>query len=199
MKKLLLLIILVLVTIFLPVTPKINAQSNEGEVVIVATVTTCILEITIKPEKRIPREGNWSNQQNIIFYDQLYREAFSLENIQTDNNGFASVDICELGIQVDPGIYSIYVKGVSHLGKLFINKGGFFNYTTTFNLAKTEDDYLLAGDYLSQDYINGLDLNGAISKLYSNDSRADFNRDGTVNSLDLSNLIFNLHRSGQLR
>jgi len=177
---------------------KIEAQA-EGEVGITATVGGCGIVILIKPEKRWPKEGNFSNKNQIIFYDQLYQEIFRFEDIETDKDGYATIDVCSGGFTTEPGVYSIYVKGYSHVGRFYIEKEGFFKYTTFFNLAKNQDEYLLAGDTLVNDYVNALDLNESISKLYSNDIRSDLNRDGIVNSLDLSNQIYNLHRGGQLK
>jgi hypothetical protein len=177
---------------------KLSAQT-EDEVTITATVAGCGAQILVKPEKRIPREGNFSNKNKIIFYDQFYQEIYKFENVETDKDGFSNIDICAQGLSTTPGIYSIYVKGYSHIGRLYIENKGFFNYTSFFDLAKNEDELLLAGDTIDHDYVNGLDLNALISKLYTDDLKTDLNRDGIVNSLDLSNQLYNLHKSGQLR
>lgn len=177
---------------------QIKAQA-EGEVGVTATVAGCGATLIIKPEKRIPDQENFQNEYLVVFYDQLYQEIYRFEHVQTDKDGNATIDLCSKGLSTTPGVYSIYVKGYSHLSKLYIDNKGFFNYTTTFDLAKTPSDYVLAGDVIDHDYVNGLDLNIVISKLYTNDLKMDLNRDGIVNSLDLSNLIYNLHVSGQLK
>jgi hypothetical protein len=57
---------------------------------------------------------------------------------------------------------------------------------------------LLAGDTGStnDNYINSLDLSTLVEKFYTADNKNDLNQDGIVNSLDLSNQIFNLFKTG---
>lgn len=188
--------ILILASLLLPFST-LNAQS-QGEISISASVSSCTASLIIKPEKRMPREGNFAEKYLVVFYDQLYQEIFRIDNLETNNNGYSSIDLCSREISTTPGIYSIYIKSESHLGKLFSNVQGFFNYSTEFNLARNENEYLLAGDAINHNYINGLDVNKVINRLYTNEPRYDFNKDGIVNSLDLSNQIYNLHKRGDL-
>lgn len=180
--------------LFLPLDFSIKAQ----DIFINATVKGCSLSIKLFPEKRIPRENNWQNTYQITFYNSLGQNILEFNNVVADEQGILNLELCNSGVLVEAGTYSVYVKGFSHLGRIFIENDMFYKYKTELDLSKNLSNQLLAGDVLGHNYINGLDLNVIISKLYSSNLKSDLNRDGIVNSLDLSNLIFNLHLSGDL-
>ena len=67
-----------------------------------------------------------------------------------------------------------------------------------FDLTKENKD-LLAGaiSIVYNNFINALDLSVMMNELFSNDVKADLNQDGLVNSLDLSNQIYNFYDFGE--
>lgn len=180
--------------LLLPLDSSVKAQ----DVFVNATVKSCLLSIKLLPEKRIPRENNWQNTYQIIFYNSLGQNILEFNKIVADENGILNLELCKSDFSLEAGTYTVYVKGFSHLGKIFIENDMFYNYKTELDFSNKLSDQLLAGDVLDHNYINGLDLNVTISNLYSSNLKSDFNRDGIVNSLDLSNQIFNLHLSGDL-
>ena len=188
-----LILAIMLLSVLFPINI-IKAQL-QGEIGVSASVQACEVTFLLKPEKRIPREGNFSNTYSIIIFDNKLTKIYNIDKIETDKDGRGSWDFCSKNITPTSGVYSIYVKGTSHLGKLFENVNGFYNYSTEFNLARFEGDYLLAGDVEDNNYINSIDINQLVLGLYTSEKKYDLNQDGIVNSLDLSNQIYNLHKS----
>lgn len=160
----------------------------------------CLLEtektiiINAKPEKRVPRDGNFGLDTIIRFFLSDTEDEVLSREISTDAQGNA-----EFTDELADTIYDISLKGRSHLTK-FIR--GFdmtglteavldFTFDNSFNL--------LAGDvqFAKDDYINSLDLSAAAIKIFASDLDADLNNDGIVNSLDITIIIANIFKGGE--
>lgn len=184
--------IFVLTFLLLVSTTQIKAQ----DVDIIATVSPCILNLTVYPEKRIPTTLNWGTNINLLIKDP-FNTPIANVSFFTNNSGQGTVDLCAQNIFLSPGSYNLGVKGFSHLNKNFNNIVGFNTFTT--NVIKIDlADKLLAGEVsvIVDNYINSLDLSYLVNKLYTFDLKADLNRDDIVNSLDLSNQVYNLYTFG---
>ncbi len=170
--------------------------NDDSDIGIDADVYGCDLTLTIHPEKRLPASNNWATDLSISIYDGLG----VLKGTATgtsDNAGTLSMDLCSEGIYLVSGTYTFKVRGTSHLRKAFDPVASFDIYSNTIDLSIGGDE-LLAGEtsLVFDNYINSLDLATQIKRLYSSDSVTDLNRDGTVNSLDISNTLYNLFVAG---
>lgn len=169
------------------------------DVSINAVVSVCEIEITAKPEKRIPTVNNWSTQLYVDVYDASDNQLVMSYTDMSNAQGVAHTDVCALGFAPLPGTYNFSIRGFSHLIKDFSGITTFSDRPVTFiDFVGATNTRLLAGEVSGSfnNAINGLDLSAVVARLYSTDLKTDLNRDGRVNALDLSNLIFNLYRSG---
>lgn len=162
---------------------------------ITASVSGCLLDLDFLPEKRIPATGNASTQANIQVFDLSSSKVADFD-VTTDQNGQSTTNLCDIGIYTQNGIYDFYVQAESHLRKVFRSIPSFQKVATTLDLR--DDGKLLAGEVspIYDNTINSLDLSVLISKYGDTSNKYDLNRDGQVNSLDISNAIYNLMRSG---
>jgi hypothetical protein len=168
----------------------------DDDVQVGAVVSACQFELTVYPEKRIPATGNWSTQLTVDIYNtsDVYQDSFTA----TSNSlGVANVDICAQGVNLPPGNYNFRIRGFSHLRREFANYPAFQNQFTSIDFT-TGSEVLFAGETSNvyDNYINSLDLSTQINALYSASVKNDLNRDGVVNSLDISNTLFNFFDTG---
>jgi len=191
-------ILIVLIFTYLSLTttiiPPIKVEASTDQLKVTAQVDSCIVQITVHPEKRIPSTNNWGT----ILRVEIYSGSSYLGSYQvtTDSSGTGTANICSSNLKVLPGNYNFYLKGYSHLRKAFLNYPAFSTTKTTLNFATAGN--LLAGEtsVIYDNYINSLDLSTQINHLYTNDYKSDLNQDGKVNSLDISNTIYNFFKHG---
>lgn len=166
------------------------------DVEISAGVYSCVVGITVKPEKRIPPINNWSNFNSIEIRNQLNVPVTNL-NLNMNNLGFASFNLCSEDIFIPEGVYNFYVRGFSHLRKLYPNIDTFNFQSVNIDLSGT-NNFLVAGETsnIFDNYINALDISTQVSNIYSNDLKNDLNRDGLVNAMDISITITNYYKFG---
>lgn len=179
--------------------PGFTTGPDTGSVTVSAQVFGCYILIRVYPEKRIPQIGNWSNQMFVDVFNSGDTLLTTLD-ITSNNLGFSPpIDMCAiLGTPPGPGTYAMRVKGLSHLRMRFPSVSAFTTVQTLFDLVNLRPP-LLAGEtsIVFDNFINGLDLSTQVNELYTGDVKNDLNRDGIVNSLDLSNTIFNLYVFGE--
>ncbi len=160
-----------------------------------ASIPTCTLIVNVKPEKRIPRIGNWDT---ILTVEVATTSNITLRTFTfpTNTQGEGSFDLCGNGIYFPPGTYNFKVRGFSHLRKVFENIPA-FNSTSEFSVTFTEE--MLAGEtsIVYDNYINMMDFVTQIEQLYTADYKNDLNQDGLVNSLDFANTITNFYLNGE--
>ncbi len=166
------------------------------DVQVEALVGSCIVELTVYPEKRIPVAGNWGTDLTVDIYDagDVYLDSYT-----TSSNalGVATEDVCAQGVYLSTGVYNFYIRGFSHLRKRYAGYNAFA--TPISNVDVTADGPMLAGEtsVVYDNYINSLDISTQINALYSGSIKNDLNRDSKVNSLDLSNTITNFFTAGE--
>ncbi len=190
MKKVFVFGLIIITALLLTVT--VNAKSTG----VGAVVKMLQLDFTVYPEKRDPVIGNWSTILQLDFKDcASLNPFFSYEGITTSDSGTGTLIIPDEDI-IEKGNYAISIKGFSHLTKNFSCR-----YIAD-NLYESEDftpeGDLLAGDTSNvvDDYINSLDLSTTTRNIYQNSYKDDLNQDTTVNSIDLSNQVWNLFLAG---
>ncbi len=178
----------------------VNSSPQSDQVEVTATVVGCFLYIHVYPEKRIPQTGNWSNEMLVNVYDSSGTTQLVTFTTTANSLGYTPpVNMCTL-LGGTPSVtgYILRVKGLSHLRQRFPAVTGFGTVQTLFDLVPLEPP-LLAGEtsIVFDNFINGLDLSTQVNALYTGNIKNDLNRDGQVNSLDLSNTIFNLYLFGE--
>jgi hypothetical protein len=146
----------------------------------------------VNPERRVPAtdqvnvdvEVRTPSTTNIIY----------AENVPTDNSAIGTLSAAS-DDDLPPGTYDFAIKGISHLRKVFEDQTVGPTPQTYLDLTSEE---LLAGDShpSSDNYINSIDIAYEVLHLYSEDMRADLNRDTRVNSLDFQTLAENLFKTG---
>ncbi len=176
--------------------PEQIAQVTDN-VEITAEIKACILRLKVYPEKRIPRADHWHTTHRVDVYDHdtnTYKGSFAT---WATSNGISETDLCELGIDTAFGKYDFYVRGDSHLRKAYKNRDGFYYALTEFDL--TPEGELLAGEtsVIYDNYINALDISTQIVAFETGDYINDLNQDSEVNSLDISNTIYNYYVGGE--
>lgn len=176
--------------------PRVEQVSEDVEVT--ATVGACILELTVKPEKRIPPVGNDQTELTVDIYDNSNTLVGTVTG-NSNNVGVATMDICDQGLALTPGTYNFKVRGLSHLRKDFGDYFAFSLAVTQLDLSNGGTEQLLAGEtsVIYDNYINSLDISTQINALYTSDNKNDLNQDSTVNSLDISNTIYNFYLAGE--
>lgn len=192
-------LILIIILLFAPTVMGLYGFSlvkSQEDVTIEANVGSCILEVKVYPEKRIPATGNWDTFVTAELY--LSETNFFVGSITVESNqyGNATFQICEQGFLVSDADYDLYLRGASHLFRYY---GSFrmFDDSLTF-LDLKEEPPLLAGETSIRfdNFINTLDVSTQITRLETVDYINDLNQDGEVNILDLSNTITNYLISG---
>lgn len=170
--------------------------SDTSDVVVTASIPSCVVQITTRPADRIPPVNNWGTNLQISAtnLDTLDQTLFA----GTSNNlGELSYDFCANAQTVVSGDYDFNIRGFSHLNKLIPNVNAFNSYTSSLFFT-APSQYLIAGEtsIVFDNYINGLDLSTQVVNLNTGDIKNDLNQDGLVNSLDLSITVKNLYAEG---
>lgn len=173
---------------------KRSVKANDDHKVNVTAKINFNPSIVVHPEKRIPRNSNWSNLNVVDIREKNDTNILITQVVNTNNLGegeLAQIDIDNLS----PGRYDVTIKGVSHLKKLYKDIE-FRQNTFTMDLTPYGD--LKAGDtsVIEDNYINSLDISTQVKNLYTNDTKNDLNRDSVVNSADISNTLHNLYLFG---
>lgn len=159
-------------------------------------INTCIWNLTVLTEKRIPTTGNWGTNVDIDIYDISDTYVDTLTGT-TDANGDVVFDLCSSGIAIPPGQYDIYVRGTSHLRKNYANKNTFDLVESTLDLSPYGD--LVAGEtsVFFNNQINALDISTQLSNYFTADNKNDLNQDGVVNIFDISSTVQKLYLNGE--
>ncbi len=175
--------------------PQVLSENVE----VTASVYGCHMDITARPEKRYM--SNYSTILSVDIFDNL-DNYIDTATVTTDVNGEGRIGLCDQGIYLDDVTnYNFYIRGYSHLRKVFANEAAFSTALTVKDFWQgNPNNYLLAGETsnIFDNKINSLDLSTQINKdiIFTNDYKNDLNQDGEVNSLDLSNTVFNFYKVG---
>lgn len=161
---------------------------------VTASIDYCLTILTT-PEKRIPPTHNNSLEQVVWIRPENSSVPIYSTTVTSDDEGVATV--CPVSASlITNQYYDILIKGLSHLRRSFTHQ----NFRgagagITFDL---RSPLLLAGDShpTADNYVNSLDISYEISNLYTNNLRADLNRDTIVNSLEFPTLISHLYAYG---
>ena len=171
-------------------------DSRPEEVTVTAFVGAKEIRFKVYPEKRIPLVNNWSTVTDVTLQNCSNLDSIQFNGIVTNNLGEGTL-ILPLTPPVLNDNYRFMIKGLSHLRRIYncYPISMMFEY---FDLTKENKD-LLAGEIsiVYNNFINALDLSVMMNDLFSNDVKADLNQDGLVNSLDLSNQIYNFYDFGE--
>jgi hypothetical protein len=174
----------------------LSMVSSSDQVIVQATVSACSLTLTVKPEKRIPPVNNWGTLLTVDIYNQSGQRIFNYQ-VTSDKYGVGTVNICDHGVFLPPGIYRFFVRGFSHLRRNF---GAHYTFDKSISILDLSSggSLLYAGETsnIFDNKINSLDISTQIVHLFTNDNKNDLNQDGKVNSLDISNTITNFFLVG---
>ncbi|MFA7300689.1 MAG: hypothetical protein WC069_00025 [Candidatus Shapirobacteria bacterium] len=155
-----------------------------------ATIPFCP-QIIVTPEKRIPPSNNNSIEITVDIRPKNGSNLYSNTIIANDQG---KAPLCPLPSTIIPGNYDVLVKGLSHLRRIFpdVYFGG------AGSSIDLNTPVLFAGDShpSADNYINSLDIAYEINHIYTQDLRADLNRDHIVNSLEFPTLISHLYQTG---
>lgn len=170
--------------------------SDQDDITVTASVPSCIIEVTARPEDRIPPVGNWDTTLTINVKTLSDLDVINFSG-NSNSQGTLVYDLCANNQSVPSGNYNLYVRGLSHLRRKFPNVSAFTNYSSSV-LFTAASQYLSAGEtsIVFDNFINGLDLSTLVIALGSGDNQNDLNQDGLVNALDLSVTVKNLYEFG---
>lgn len=163
-------------------------------VTVTASVDYCP-RIYIIPENRLPPTNNNSLELHVDIRPENSSTPIWDTTVTTDNEGKA--DLCTIPASlITDTHYDVLIKGLSHLRRIFPHQkfaGGGAGFVMDL-----KQPVLFAGDShpTSDNYVNSLDISYEIINLYTNNLRADLNRDTTVNSLEFPTLISHLYQYG---
>lgn len=191
-----LLIVTIIISLILGLIVLAGNPSAQTNVEVGAEVGICFLDITVLPEKRLPKVDNWQTETEVRIYRSSDDNFMGSFVTNTNFQGFASVNLCDLGIFMTAGTYDFYITGKSHLTKLFPNIIGFTEVLTEIDLSTS--GVLLAGETsnIFDNYVNVLDISVMVSGFLGTADVLDLNQDGIVNSLDISNSVTNFLVAG---
>ena len=146
------------------------------------------------PEKRFPAQGNWSLPAQLTLYPPGASASQYTFDFVTDQQGRADVPASS----VPSAPYDFVLKGLSHLSKRLPSLS-FSGADLLLDFSFGGTFHLIAGDVhpTKDDYINGLDISSAVTRLYGSFLDADLNFDGFVNGMDLSMIVINLYKKGE--
>ena len=174
----------------------ILGQSSE-EVDITGYVKMTEINLKLYPEKRHPDTNNWQTYIDVEVQDNTTHDTvLSRNSISMNFLGEGTIYLVS-GENIEVGTYSILLKASSHLSQRYNNL--IFDQTVeSFDFTPYEDS--IAGDTHDSfdNFINSLDVSTLLGKLNTNDYISDLNQDSIVNSLDLSNQLYNLSLSGDV-
>lgn len=170
---------------------------GDNQVTVTANVQSCIFQLEVRPEKRIPATNNWGT---LVTVDVFSASNVYIGSVQANSNnaGVAEFDLCASGLPLTGGTYRLYVRGFSHLRRNYGLQSGFTTAQTYINLVPIGTMFTGETSVIYDNYINTLDISTQIGSMYSTSSiKNDLNRDGTVNVLDIANTITNFYLAGQ--
>lgn len=154
-------------------------------------------QITFKvhPEKRHPSMHNWDSLMDFQVQNQAtHAVIFERGLVSTNTEGVGTIALASTE-NVPDGYYSVYIKGISHLSRRYDN--------IQFGHISEDYDFTSFGDHLAgdthhsrDDFINSLDISILLTSLNTGDYICDLNQDTLVNSLDLSNQLYNISKWG---
>jgi hypothetical protein len=173
-----------------------NKQAKANLTLSIYNPKVCILNLVVYPEKRIPRSGNWDTRLEIEIHF-LNNGQYMSAKTNSNEEGKARVDLCKLGYNPVQGVFNLYIRGYSHLTRLYQNIPIFLSDDYIVDL--TDKKPLLAGETsnIMDNKINSLDASTQIRAFYAyNNEKNDLNQDSKVNSLDFSNTVFNFYKLG---
>jgi len=152
------------------------------------------LTIKAKPEKRVPKIGNWDTSAVVTFKTPGENFSSNLYLVETNAQGEADLVIDDL----IPGIYDSTFKGLSHLKKKLYGLDIRINGNNFLDFTQGDTFHLLAGDVQrsKDNYVNGLDIAAMENNIYTGDVDVDLNQDYVVNGLDFSVLSANFYKWG---
>jgi|GEM_PF-2083522 len=203
-KTLLIIGIILLVTIILVLIQSINTGTPRvlpisDNVQVSGQLYACKLELTTRPESRIPASNNWDTTLKIGFYDTNNTLVDTI-TAPSDNFGKTTLDLCAAGYKYVGADYTLLIKGYSHLTRKFTNVRP-FDYLENSLLFTNPNQYLLAGDtsVVEDDAVNALDVSTQTRQdiIYTNNNKNDLNQDGVVNALDYSITMRNYYKLGE--
>lgn len=166
-----------------------------SQIEITAEVQPCELTVIIYPEKRIPATNNWDTLLNV----QIFNNQTQAANLTAPSNNFgvANFQLCLNNIQLTSGVYNFYVRGFSHLRRIYTGVPAFDTQTETLDLRPFGEMYAGETSVIFDNYINVLDISTQIASMYTSSIKNDLNQDGYVNTLDISNTITNFYMNGE--
>ncbi len=177
-----------------------EVDAQVGTVRIEASVLECNLDVTLRPESR--SVSNYSTDLEIDIHDAGSSLVASLYPpvVSTDNSGFASIDVCvTYGHELPQSNYDFYVRGLSHLQKLFANETAFGAGFDSFVWTNAADE-LIAGETSNvfDNKINSLDISTQITtfRAASYNAKDDLNLDASVDTTDLDITKLNFFKVG---
>ncbi|MFW5702634.1 MAG: hypothetical protein ACOCXP_01565 [Candidatus Dojkabacteria bacterium] len=158
---------------------------SSGNLSVSSSVSTTALNLRVYPDSRVPSTGNFTNTQlvEIRTCNSALNTVTSTPTLATNSSGDGTISF-NPGSNFQ-GLYNIYVRGVSHLGK---DLGCVdFNTRTVTAQFTAPEDRLIPGEVSAvyDNYINGLDASGIASNFGTSNVLYDLNRDGIVDQLDL--------------
>lgn len=171
----------------------ILGTTQNSTVTVTASVDYCP-NVWVIPEKRIPPTHNNSVEIDVAIRPEGSSIPIYTTTVTTDAEGYARICPISTALITKP-YYDILIKGISHLRHNFAHQK--FSGGVGFTL-DLRSPVLFAGDShpTADNYVNALDISYEITKLYTNDLRADLNRDSIVNSLEFPTLISHLYSYG---
>lgn len=149
--------------------------------------------IKVFPERRDVLPNNLQNANTVDIRSEGSTTPMVSQNVETDGSGIGHMNGIDVA-SLPSGHYDIAVKGFSHLRKVYLHQQ--FKQAVTLYDLTAAGEHLKAGDTVSDNTINILDMTNQGQNLYTNTLKNDLNRDGYVNSLDMSNLAYNFYDSG---
>lgn len=181
----------ILGTVDCPTSP---CELEESPINISGFIASSDLKIRVFPEKRIPKIGNWDTVLDVDLVSCTNGNTYSINDSPSNIEGYADLDLSINNVPTDE--YKFFVTGYSHLTEEFDCYSVSGN-SEIIDLSLENKD-LLAGEISTyfDNYINALDISVMVKDLYTTEYLSDLNQDGEVNSLDLSNQIYNLYKAG---
>ena len=176
-----------------PVSP---CSEPPQSVTVTSYVRTQEINFKVYPEKRIPAVGNWDTTTDVILQNCTNSSTLTFNGIVTNNLGEGTI-ILPVNPPVLNDQYRFIINGLSHLKRRY---NCYLIDTIAANIDLTlENKELLAGEISNvfDNYINSLDLSVMGRNFFGLDVKTDLNQDGLVNSLDLSNQIYNFYLAGE--
>lgn len=201
--KIYLIVLLLFLVVFFP--SAISAD-NSGTMIVSVTVydpSGPNLGIIAVPEKRIlgglpGTVKNWSSLIRVRVYPQnaVRNEENVVFSTTTTSDDSASSFIIAVGLQ--SGVYDVAAKVKTCLTRVLHSVT--IDKYTDFDFTNNGIVFLLCGDIngeFGDDKVNAIDVGLLVDKWSTDDANADLNRDGLVNSIDISNMLTNFNEVGQ--